>query len=168
MALHWLTVLVLVALVSAIWSRELLDDKVWRTALLNVHRHLGLLIWLLLAARLLTRWRLPRVDASGPMPWPLRMAATLSHWTMYGLLLALPLAGWALTNAHGRPVQVLGLFTLPTLLDADPDLADLWEGRHVLLAWTLGALIGVHVAAALWHHFIRRDGLLRSILPARR
>jgi cytochrome b561 len=167
-ALHWLTVLALLTGLSALWWREAVDDKALRDTLLTLHRHMGLLVWLALVARLLARGLLPRVDAAGPMPWHLRAAAALSHLTLYGLLFSLPLVGWMLTNAHGHPVRVLGLFNLPNLVAADPDEADVYAERHEVLAWVLAAMVALHIAAALWHHFFRRDDVLRSIMPGRR
>jgi cytochrome b561 len=167
-ALHWLTVLALITGLSALWWRETIDDKALRDVLLTLHRHMGLLVWLALAARLLVRFTLPRVDAAGPMPWHLRLAGALSHVTLYGLLFSLPLVGWLLTNAHGQPVKVLGLFTLPNLIDADPDVADTLADRHEALAWVLCGVVALHILAALWHHFWRRDNVLRSIMPGRR
>lgn len=167
-ALHWLTVLALLIGLGALWWRDALDDSGWRGTLLALHRHMGLLVWLTMFARVLTPLRWPRVDAAGPMPWPARLAAKLSHLILYGLLFCQPLAGWALTNARGQAVQVLGLFELPRLVDTDPDIADLWADRHGLLAWALGGMVALHIAAALWHHFWRHDGVLRSIMPGRR
>lgn len=164
-ALHWFTVLALVIAVAAIWWREALDDKVVRDTLLAAHRQLGVLIWLALLARLLAKGLLPRVDASAPMPLQVRFAAALSHWALYAALFVQPLLGWVMTNAHGQPMRFLGLVDLPKLVDADPDLADLWADRHETLAWVLGGLIALHIAAALWHHFYLRDGVLRSIMP---
>lgn len=168
MALHWLTVLALLVGLGALWWRDALDDTPARNALLTLHRHMGLLVWLALFARLLAPLRWPRVDAAGPRPLPMRLAAKLSHLILYGLLFCQPLAGWALTNARGQAVQALGLFNLPKLVDTDPDLAELWADRHDLLAWTLGGMVALHIAAALWHHFWRHDGVLRSIMPRRR
>lgn len=167
MALHWLTVLALLIGLGALWWRDALDDSAPRTALLSLHRHMGLLVWLALFARLLVPLRWPRVDAAGTMPWPMRLAATLSHWMLYGLLFCQPMAGWALSNARGHTVQALGLVDLPRLVDTDPDLADLWADRHDLLAWALGGMVALHIAAALWHHLWRRDGVLRAMLPGR-
>jgi cytochrome b561 len=167
-ALHWLTVLALATGLGAIWWREAVDASSLRSLLLGLHRHMGLLVWAALLARLLARHVLGRVDATGPMPWPMRAAAGLTHLALYALLFALPLLGWALSNAHGQTVQVLGVLSLPHLVDADPDMADVWADRHEAAAWALCALVSLHILAALWHHFVRRDGALRAILPGRR
>lgn len=167
-ALHWFTVLALVIGVLAVWTREALDDKTGRAALLTLHQQLGMLVWLALAARLVVRAWMGRVHVLADAPWHLRAAATLSHWALYAALFAQPLFGWIMTNAHGHEVRLLGGIPLPRLTEADPDLADVWADRHAAMAWVMGGLITLHIVAALWHHFYLRDGVLRSIMPARR
>ncbi|CAH0356208.1 cytochrome b [Aquabacterium sp. CECT 9606] len=167
-ALHWFTVIALMVSMAAVWGREALDDKSQRAALLTIHQQLGLAIWLALAARLLVRAWLGRVNVQTGASWHLRAAAVLAHWSLYAALFVQPLFGWIMTNAHGHQVRLLGWIPLPQITEADPDLADMWADRHAAMAWVLGGLITLHIAAALWHHFILRDGVLRSIMPARR
>jgi cytochrome b561 len=93
--------------------------------------------------------------------------AGLTHLALYALLLALPVLGWAMSSASGTPVHFFGL-TLPPILGEDDDLADTLQVWHVNAAWALLVLATVHVAAALWHHFVRRDRTLRMMLPRRR
>jgi cytochrome b561 len=166
-ALHWLTVLALMASMLALWGRELLDDKGQRSILLTIHQQLGLLIWLALAARLLVRVSLGRVNVQADTPWPLRAAAAVAHGSLYAALFVQPLFGWIMTNAHGHPVRLLGRLQLPQLAEPDPDMADIWADRHLAMAWVMGVLIILHITAALWHHFYLRDGVLRSMLPGR-
>jgi len=97
----------------------------------------------------------------------IRAAAWLTHAALYATLVALPLIGWALSNAEGKPVHLFGL-VLPALAADDEDLADRLLLWHQDVAWLLLALVTLHVAAALWHHFVFRDGVLRGMLPARR
>jgi cytochrome b561 len=91
---------------------------------------------------------------------------------LYGVFLALPLTGWALVSTTVLPIPTLifGLFLLPHLPLGDSEAAEeLWAAVHSLLAYAAIMLVGVHVLAALRHHFILRDGVLkRMIYPARR
>ena len=96
----------------------------------------------------------------------MRIAAWLTHAALYAALLALPLLGWALSDAAGKPPHLFGL-ALPALVAEDDDLADRLLAWHQDLAWVLLALVSLHIAAALWHHFIRRDDVLRAMWPAR-
>jgi cytochrome b561 len=84
---------------------------------------------------------------------------------MYGALLALPVLGWATTNAHGVTLKLFGVVPLPRVAIEDPDLADTLSDYHVWAAWALLALVVLHVAAACWHHFVRRDGVLPAMAP---
>src|SRR2546423_11710167 len=86
---------------------------------------------------------------------------------MYASLLSLPILGWAATSAKGINVSLFGLAPLPALIAPDPDIADALLDYHQWGAWALLAVVGVHGLAALWHHFVRRDGVLAAMLPTR-
>jgi cytochrome b561 len=81
------------------------------------------------------------------------------------MIAMLPLEGWILSNAHGVSVSLLGVVPLPRLIDSDSELADVLSDYHVWLAWVLLAVVVVHALAALWHHFVLRDGVLRAMCP---
>jgi cytochrome b561 len=167
-ALHWLTVLCLVVGVTLVLVRDQLDGRVVRDWLLEGHRHFGLFILVLFATRLMLRVRLGKLPSSHDhSPRLLRILAGLTHAILYALLLALPLLGWALSDAAGKPVDFFGI-RLPVLVNPDEDLADSLETWHIDVAWLLLGVVSMHVAAALWHHAFLRDGVLRSMLPRRR
>ncbi|MEJ1095472.1 MULTISPECIES: cytochrome b/b6 domain-containing protein [unclassified Pseudoxanthomonas] len=166
-ALHWLTALALVGAATLILVRGEVDGRALRQWLLEGHRHFGLLVLMLFCLRVAVRLRLGRLQAPVGMGWIIRAAAALTHVAMYALLLSLPLLGWALSDALAKPVHLFGL-SLPTLVEPDPDLADTLQAWHLDAAWALLALVTLHVGAALWHHFIRRDAVLRDMLPQRR
>src|SRR6266550_3570696 len=92
-------------------------------------------------------------------------AATVAHWSMYGVIAGLVLLGWALCNAHAIHLRLFGVIPLPDLVAADSDLADTLSDYHIWAAWVLLSLVVPHVLAALWHHYIRRDGVLTAMLP---
>ena len=87
---------------------------------------------------------------------------------MYVLFFAIPLVGWAYSSAAGFPVVVYGVLPLPNLLPVDPELAKAIKPWHGWLAYALAALVVLHVAAGLKHHFVDRDGLLNRMRPGRR
>jgi cytochrome b561 len=166
--LHWSTLLLIALSGVAIFGRELVDDKAVQGMLMNLHRQAGLLVFLLLFLRLMVRvWpATPRVDHR--LPFFLRLMAVASHGLIYLLLAGLPLMGWALSNARGVDVAFLGWMPLPGLVNTDPDLADTLADAHEWAAWGLYALVALHASAALWHHYVRRDQVLRALLPHRR
>jgi cytochrome b561 len=116
---------------------------------------------LLLLAVVRLAWRLthqPPADVAMPV-WQAR-AAHAMHGLMYALFFAVPLVGWAMSSAHGYPVVWFGVLPLPDWVPKDEALAHQLEDLHAALAWALAALVVAHVAAALKHQFIDKDGLL--------
>jgi cytochrome b561 len=165
--LHWLTVLCLCMAAGLILTRDEVSGRVVRQWLLEGHRHFGLFVLMLFFIRVVVRVRAGKLPSVGNLPLAVRIAAALTHIALYALLLALPVLGWALSNAQDKPVHLFGL-TLPALVAADDDLADTLQTWHVDAAWVLLALVLLHIAAALWHHFVLRDGTLRMMLPRRK
>lgn len=163
--LHWLMLLLVVAVYAAIELREIYPKgSVPREALKTWHFMLGLsvfaLVWLRVAARLI--WPGP-----GPAPGSGRLQLALStavHAALYILLVGMPLAGWLLLSAEGKPIPFFG-FELPALAGENEGLADRIETIHEL-GGTIGYwLIGLHALAALFHHYVMRDRIIARMLP---
>lgn len=165
--LHWATLLALCAGVSIIWIRDVADGRAARFWLMEAHTHVGLLVLGLWVARIVVRIRFPRLPVIGSQSLVVRVVAGFTHVCLYAWLLALPILGWASINAHGKTVDLFGL-PLPSLVGSDDDLGDDLLTWHVNTAWMLLAFGIVHASAALWHHFVMRDALLRAMLPRRR
>ena len=91
--------------------------------------------------------------------------AVLTHWSLYVMLLVMTLSGWAMGSARNQDVSFLGLFTLPRLVAANKTMGNQLETVHVFSVYVLIALICLHVVAAFYHHFVRKDGLLTRMLP---
>lgn len=136
-----------------------------RVQLYNWHKWAGVTILVLSAARLL--WRLThRPPADPPMPAWQRRAAHATHLALYALFFAVPLTGWAYSSAAGFPIVWFGVLPLPDFVPVDRDLADAIKPLHWISAYALAALVVLHVAAALKHQFVDRDGLLGRMRPA--
>jgi cytochrome b561 len=161
---HWLTVLFLLLAAAAILVRTRADTRPVRDGLLDVHRHMGLCVLILFALRVVVRLRLGPLPALAPSGWAMRAAAHLTHAALYAAVLVLPLLGWMLSDAQGKRVHFLGL-ALPRLVQPDFDLADQLLAWHQAAAWALLALVVLHLSAALWHHFVLRDAVLRGMWP---
>ncbi|GGA38789.1 cytochrome b [Dyella nitratireducens] len=159
---HWLTVLCLLGAATAILTRDEVSARLARQWLLEIHRHFGLFVLALFFIRVVVRARIGALPSPGNTSLATRAAAGVVHFALYALLLIQPLLGWALSNAQDKPVHLFGL-TLPALVAADEDRADTLQTWHTNVAWLLLALIVLHVLAALWHHFVRRDGVLRAM-----
>ncbi|MGE5453508.1 MAG: cytochrome b [Acidobacteriota bacterium] len=164
-ALHWITVLLVVTLFALVISREFAEDNAIRETLLQWHRHGGLTAFWLVLVRITLR-----LGAAVPyhdLPPAVRVASRAGHGLMYVALLALPLAGYFLMCARTGHVDYFGIH-LPSLIERDRDLADTLEAVHSWMGWTLLGLVGLHAAVALWHHHVLKDNVLRSMLPAGR
>lgn len=166
-ALHWLMAL------SIAWTFCLglymsgLSFSLERLKLYNWHKWAGVTILSLAALRLL--WRLSHRPPPEPaMPAWQHMAANATHLLLYVLFFAVPLVGWAYSSAAGFPIVWFGVLQLPDFVPADKALAELIKPWHKYLAFSMAALVLMHVAAALKHQFVDRDGLLWRMWPARR
>jgi cytochrome b561 len=166
MALHWLLALMIVGAFGVGVYMADLPFSPTRLKLYNWHKWAGVTILALSAARLL--WRLThRPPADPPMPAWQQKAAHAAHGALYALFFAVPLAGWAYSSAAGFPVVWFGVLPLPDFVPVDRNLAETLKDLHKLFAFALAATVLLHVAGALKHQFIDRDGLLRRMLPGR-
>ena len=164
---HWLLALMIIVSFGVGWCMSDLPMSPTRLKLFNWHKWAGVTILTLSMLRLL--WRLshrPPADLPGPR-WQVR-AAHLTHWALYALFFLGPLAGWAYSSAAGFPVVWFGVLPLPDFVSPDKALAEVLKETHEVLAWTLGALVAMHIGAALKHHFVDRDGLLNRMRPGGR
>ena len=165
-ALHWLLALAIVGAFSLGLYMADLPLSPQRVKLYNWHKWAGVTILALSALRLL--WRLThRPPPDAPMAAWQQRAAHLAHGGLYLLFFAVPLMGWAYSSAAGFPIVWFGVLPLPDLLPVDKALALAIKPVHGWLAWTLMVLVALHVAAALKHQFIERDGLIARMWPGR-
>ncbi len=165
--LHWLVfVLVFAQFVVAIAMPDIHRDTVPET-LINLHMSIGALILVVIAVRILWRIGHPVPLASADMPAWERSVARVTHVLLYLLLAAGPLLGWAAASARDWKITLFGAIPLPHLVPAQSRIGFAAGDAHVLIAWTLLALIGLHAAAALYHRFIRHDRVLQRMLPGR-
>jgi len=166
-ALHWLTAVLIVANLALGLSMVPLPIIPRKLQWYAWHKWIGITVFLLTCARL--GWR--RIRPAPPpvaMPEWQRRAAEVTQTLMYGLLLAIPVSGWLYSSATGVQVVYLGLVPLPDLVPTSKQLAGALKGTHVALNFALFALVCVHTAAALKHHFVDRDLALMRMLPRTR
>jgi len=166
-AFHWLLALAIVGAFCVGFYMADLPLSPTRLKLYNWHKWAGVLILAASALRLL--WRLshrPPPDLPGPA-WQQR-AAHAAHWALYALFFAVPLSGWAYSSAAGFPIVLFGVLPLPDFVAADRAFAETIKPLHGLLAYTLATVVVLHVAAAIKHQFIDRDGLLDRMRLGRR
>jgi cytochrome b561 len=166
-ALHWLTVLLFVAAYATMEFRDVFPKgSAPREAMKSWHYTAGLSIFLVAWLRLLLRALTPsRASEAAMSRWQV-LASTLTHLALYGLMIGLPLLGWLILSAEGDPIRFFG-FDLPALIGPNDGLAEPFEESHEVIARVGYGLIGIHVLAALVHHYLLRDATLTKMLPAR-
>ncbi len=164
-ALHWVSFSAILIGLCAIFAREYVEPRASKAFLLSLHQGMGLLVLSIALIRLASRWPLKVGQRNATLPAPIRLASKLGHYALYCNLLTLPILGWLLTNARGQVAYLLWLVPLPALTERDRDYADTLQDWHTNAAWVLLILVLMHVGAAFYHHFVRRDDVLRSMTP---
>lgn len=163
--LHWVMLLVIVAVYATIELREFFPKgSEPREAMKSWHFMLGLtvlgLVWIRIAARLV--WKAPGL--SPPASVLQRVAARVTHLVLYAFMIGMPIAGWLILSAEGKAIPFFG-FELPALTAPSERLAERVEELHET-GGTIGYfLVGLHALASLFHHYIRRDRVLARMLP---
>jgi cytochrome b561 len=165
--LHWVMLLLIIAVYACIELRELFPRGGGiREAFKTWHFMLGLAIFALVWIRLLARifGRIPPIRPAPPR-WQMRVAHG-ADFAIYAFMIAMPLLGWLILSGEGKPAPFFGI-ELPALIGANKELAKQLEEIHETVGNFGYFLIGAHAAAALAHHYIRRDDTLLRMLPAR-
>ncbi|CAB1368237.1 cytochrome b [Denitratisoma oestradiolicum] len=165
--LHWLIALAIACTFAVGLYMQGLPLSPWKLKVYSWHKWTGVCIFLLVLARL--AWRLGHRPPALPetMPLRLRQLAEATHWLLYLLMFAVPISGWLMSSAKGFPVVLFGVLPIPDLLAKNPPLGDQLVLLHQTLNFLLLGLVIGHVGAALKHHFIDRDDVLRRMLSSR-
>jgi cytochrome b561 len=142
---------------------EVPDD--WKLMVTQLHRSLGLTIWVVTVMRLVWRQFAQFPDWPASMSRAMRGAAHSVEYLLYGLLLLQPILGLLYTNAKGGRLNLFFVYHLPPLIDRNDELGEQLIAAHGLVANILFVVIALHAASALFHHFILHDGVLDRILP---
>jgi cytochrome b561 len=163
--LHWLVALLILGSFVVGTYMVNLDLSPWKLKVYSWHKWTGVTIFLLVAIRL--AWRVthqpPALPAATP-EWQ-RHAAAIAHALLYLLMLAVPLSGWVMSSAGGFPVVYFGVLQLPDLVAKDKELFELMKSVHFALNKALLALVVLHVAAAIKHHYVDRDDVFARMTP---
>ncbi|WP_271529189.1 cytochrome b [Bradyrhizobium sp. CCBAU 25338] len=157
--LHWVRALLILGLIAAGWTMTMLDDAL--TAKFNFlypwHKSFGVLVFLIVLAQLAIR-AMSRLPGPAPLPAQERLLSQAVHVAMYALLLVVPLMGYAMSSSYTESDGVLFFgIDLPELLPKDDDRFRLFQFLHKTLAYSLLALVTLHVAGALKHRYFDKD-----------
>ena len=166
--MHWLMFLVIVGVYACMELREFYpkgSDP--REALKTWHFMLGLTVFVLVWLRLVLRL-IQMTPVITPTPdRRLQLAATLVHWILYAFMIGMPLGGWLILSAAGKPIPFWGM-ELPALIGKSKDTAGLIKEIHETVGNIGYGLIGLHAAAALFHHYWQKDDTLLRMLPGKK
>jgi cytochrome b561 len=162
--LHWTTAtLVLINLplglvIANQWGGPLQDQ------LYNLHRSIGALVIPVILTRFLYRLGHSPAPLPPDVPPMQQLAAHATHWLLYALLIAQPFLGWIGTSAFPAPIVVFGLFELPPIWPPDRPFSDRILFVHSLVGLAIATLVVMHISAALYHHFVRKDDILARMV----
>lgn len=162
--LHWIMALLIFGMFVLGWIMIGLPNSPTRLKLYLWHKSTGLLLLGLALARIAWRWtnRAP-LPPRGAGPFERRLAEA-AHFTLYLLMILMPLAGWVIHSASGFTMRWFGWFRVPAIAPADKALQTAAEAAHLTLFWMLASVLVLHVGAALYHHYVRRDDVLRRMM----
>jgi len=161
---HWTVAIFIFVEFVLGWTAVSLPLSPAKLNLFVWHKSIGLLVLLIVMLRL--GWRL-----AGPVPQPpitmprwQQTASLADHWLQYALMLLLPFSGWIIDSAANIPFRAFWLFSPPRLIGPSKLLEEFGKQAHLILSIGLAGVIVIHVVAALWHHFVARDNVLRRML----
>ena len=160
---HWLTLALIIALFALAWSIDSLPKDL-RGPAVQLHQSFGIIVLGLTALRLVWRFAIGVPALPDDVPAWQKLAARANEYALYLLLLAQPVVGWLWGSAGERQINFFFLVQLPWLIGPDKDLSRALGHLHGLIGNLLLVVIGLHAAAALYHHFVRRDRVLAGML----
>ena len=163
--LHWLVAACVLVTVPVAIVMDRVGQGPTQDSLYNLHKSLGVLILVLMVLRLINRLVAGALAPEAEIePWQ-RAVSSIVHTSLYVLLLAMPILGYIANSAYGASTPFFGLFELPSIVGKNEELATRLFTLHRWVGWLVILLALMHISAALYHHFIRRDAVLKRMLP---
>lgn len=164
---HWGTFFLFVSLFVLAEIAEDAPKGPEKWALYDLHKSIGISILFVVFLRLSWRLANPVPEPIGAVSRWIEKAASVGHFLLYVVMFLMPLSGYVMSVSGGHDVSWFGLFKLPSLLGKNEGLHELTEEFHEVMAAVILVLVATHLLAALWHHFIVKDNVLRRMLPVR-
>ncbi len=163
--LHWSIGLTIIGLLALGLFMEQMDYSDQKMQLYRIHKSFGIIVLTLMGVRVL--WRIVSTSPASLKTHKIweKVLSKIVHIILYVMAFSMPLSGWAMSSSYGYPVSVFGLIKLPALLPKNEVRGEILADLHELGGYALIALIVLHVAGALKHHFIDKDTTLKRMLP---
>lgn len=172
--LHWVVgAVIIITFGIGFYTADVLDDIYARLGWVQTHKSWGFLAFTLIVARIFWRVLNPAPAMPDSMTPTEKLLAHLGHYGLYALTLAMPLTGWLMVTASplqeqaGIKNMVFGLFEMPDFLAGDAQLTQIFHWMHWACGAALAVLLLAHIAAALKHHFVNKDNVLRRMIIGR-
>ncbi len=165
--IHWLMALMIIGMMIVGWIAASLSFSPLKVELFFWHKSVGILLLGLVIVRIV--WRLFERRPAWPAAMPIweRWAARTAHTALYGLMIVTPLSGWVINSAAKIPFKVFGIWTLPSIVSPDEAIQTLAEQIHLGCFILFAAVLALHTAAAVRHHFFLKDNVLEGMTPVR-
>jgi len=163
--LHWIVVALIVTQFVLASQAEDATSPLRKLSILATHKSVGMTVLTLAVLRLIWRLVNPVPAAPSAMPRWQRIASVVAHWALYALILLTPLMGWMMSSFKNYPVSYFKLFTFPDLVAPNEALFEASKALHKVLAGSMFSVAVLHILAALKHHFVDKDDVLRRMLP---
>ena len=165
--LHWIIAVCVLAILPMGIVMPRLPEGALQNELFDLHRSTGILVLALAVLRVAARYAFGTPAPARSLTRFERIASAAAHHSLLLLIFLMPLVGWASMSAYRAEVSVYGLFTLPNILPKNAVLYGVLSWTHTILGYAMAAMLVAHIGGALMHGFIRRDGVLNRMLPAR-
>lgn len=162
--LHWVTAALVLIMVPIGVAMANADFGGAQDTLYHLHRSIGVLLLPIVLIRLIYRLRNPAPPLPADIPWIQQLAAHITHWGLYTLLIVQPVVGWIATSAYRAPILFFWLFEVPPIWPVDQAFSERMFAVHRLIGIAIVLLVCAHVGAALFHHFIRKDRVLMRMV----
>lgn len=161
---HWLLALAIVSLLTVGIIMSSMPSSPEKFELYGMHKASGVMVLILVILRILWKFSNKAVQPPISLPNSLNIAASIGHFILYLFMLLMPISGILMSHFSGRNIPVFELFTIPAAIEQDLQISGLFHQVHVLGVWAFIAMIVIHISAALYHHFILRNNILRKML----
>ncbi len=163
--LHWSVAALIFALMALGWLAVLTPLSPAKITLFYWHKSLGMLVLALVLVRLGWRAGNPPPEMPAALPWWEPFLARATHVFLYVLIVLMPVSGWLINSAAGIPFKIFWVLPLPAISPVSDSLERLFELVHLAVFWALAVVLIGHIGAALRHHFLLRNPILRRMLP---
>ncbi|PCJ26964.1 MAG: hypothetical protein COA94_04635 [Rickettsiales bacterium] len=160
---HWVVALAIISLIAVGFTMHYMEPSPEKFELYGMHKASGVLVFMLVALRISWRFINQTVLPAKDLPNMLKLGAKAGHFMLYIFMLVMPISGITMSIFAGYDIPVFGLFTIPAM-EKNLQIAGIAHTLHEIAAWGFAIMIVLHILAALYHHFIRRDDTLKKMV----